>query len=450
MEGEGGSMYSGKIKTFLDKNGIRLGDRIEAIKGATVIRGELMPKPDAGDAETVIVKLDNGYNIGIRFSSYSLRKIGDGKGDMSFPSIKLGEKKGLPNVSLIYTGGTIGSKIDYKTGGVYMLIKPEELLYEIPEISDIANISVRNLMSIASEDMSHIEWQAMAREAGKAVEEGARGVVITHGTDTMHYTAAALSFMLEGIGIPVVITGAQRSSDRGSSDAFMNLICSTALAAKSDIKGVGICMHSSSSDDRCSFVNGTRARKMHTSRRDAFRPINDTPIAYVSGKGDIEYNQKRANAAEGPKEFRIRSGFDDKVAIVKTYPNSDPGILDYYADRGYHGIIIEGTGLGHAPVSTGHEELSWMPNIIKAVERGIVVGMTSQCIYGRVHPNVYRNLRLLSKAGVIYCEDMTTETAYVKLGWLLGNYTKEETIAMLNRNMRGEIKERTNYDEFLI
>ena len=149
MEGEGGSMYSGKIKTFLDKNGIRLGDRIEAIKGATVIRGELMPKPDAGDAETVIVKLDNGYNIGIRFSSCSLRKIGDGKGDMSFPSIKLGEKKGLPNVSLIYTGGTIGSKIDYKTGGVYMLIKPEELLYEIPEISDIANISVRNLMSIA-------------------------------------------------------------------------------------------------------------------------------------------------------------------------------------------------------------------------------------------------------------------------------------------------------------
>ncbi|MEM0154889.1 MAG: Glu-tRNA(Gln) amidotransferase subunit GatD, partial [Methanothrix sp.] len=361
------------------------------------------------------------------------------------------QKKSLPKVTLIYTGGTIGSKLDYKTGGVYMLLKPEELLYEVPELASIAELKVDPLFSISSEDMSYIEWQKIAQRVYEAKKEGSRGVVVTIGTDTMHYASAALSFMLNGISIPVVLTGAQRSSDRGSSDAFMNLFCSVVIAARSEIKGVGICMHKTSSDSECGFIRGTRARKMHTSRRDAFRPINEGYIATVSYSGDINYlskeiaKSKDSSVGNGPL-----TGFEKNVALVKAYPNSDPGIIDYYVGKGYKGIIIEGTGLGHTPVSTEHEYYSWLPNIKKAVAKGVIVGMTSQCLYGRVNPNVYRNLRLLSGAGVVYCEDMTPETAYVKLGWLLGNYDAETSRKMLNVNVAGEISARSSYDKFLV
>ncbi len=231
----------------------------------------------------------------------------------------------------------------------------------------------------------------------------------------------------------------------------MNLFCSVVLAARSEIKGVGICMHKTSSDDECGFIRGTRARKMHTSRRNAFRPINEGYIATVSYSGEINYLSKDAEHAKHDKKSKEPMiGFEKNVALVKAYPNSDPGIIDYYVAKGYKGIIIEGTGLGHTPVSTQHENYSWLPNIKKAVDKGVIVGMTSQCLYGRVNPNVYRNLRLLSGAGVIYCEDMTPETAYVKLAWLLGNYDAITAKKMLNSNLTGEINSRSDYEDFLV
>ena len=356
----------------------------------------------------------------------------------------------LPTISLIYTGGTIGSKVDYTTGGVYMITKPEELLSFVPEISGIANLRLKHLSSLASEDMTYTDWQAIAKSVVEHLNSGSRGIVITHGTDIMHYAAAALSFMLKDVNAPVIITGSQRSPDRGSSDAFMNLVCAAKAAASSDIAGVGICMHSSSSDDRCMVIPGTRARKMHTSRRDAFRPINARPIAYISRSGEIVYSGEHRKVTAQKGEAKAVTGFDGKVAIVKAYPNSDPEILDFYTEKGYEGIIMEGMGLGHLPVLDEPGRRSWLPHIKKTIAKGVVLGMTSQTIYGRVHPNVYKNLRLVSRAGVIYCEDMTTEAAYVKLGWLLGNYSVPEAKKMLNKNVAGEISERTLYDEFLI
>ncbi|MCL5102476.1 MAG: Glu-tRNA(Gln) amidotransferase subunit GatD [Candidatus Marsarchaeota archaeon] len=393
--------------------------------------------------------MKNGYNIGISFEGSKITKLGKGVPSHEFPKAELPKTKSLPKVKLIYTGGTIGSKLDYKTGGVYMLLKPEELLYEVPELAGIADIEVEPLFSISSEDMSYHEWQKIAERVAEARKEGFRGVVVTIGTDTMHYASAALSFMLNGIGMPVVLTGAQRSSDRGSSDAFMNLYCSVVLAAKSDIAEVGICMHKNSSDDECGFILGTRARKMHTSRRDAFRPINSEYIATVSYKGEIKYGKSNYRKLNGEKQAALKTGFDKKVALIKAYPNSDPEIISHYAEKGYKGIIIEGTGLGHTPVSTEHEGYSWLPEIKKAVEKGVIVGMTSQCLYGRVNPNVYRNLRLLSGSGVVYCEDMLPETAYVKLGWLLGNFKSADAKRMLSKNVAGELKDRSLYEEFL-
>ncbi|MDE1865099.1 MAG: Glu-tRNA(Gln) amidotransferase subunit GatD [Candidatus Micrarchaeota archaeon] len=442
--------YSEKILRALGKENIEVGDKLELVSGDFKLVGELMPKTEVGDPDTFVIKIDNGYNVGIRHAAASkVKLISKGTGAPKFESATMKSKPGLPKVAMIYTGGTIGSKIDYKTGGVYMLIKPGELLNEVPELAEMANLEIRHLFSIASEDISYMEWQTMAKEVESAFADGARGVVITMGTDAMHYTAAVLSFMLKNLSGPVVITGAQRSSDRGSSDAFFNLACAVKIAAESDIAEIGVCMHASSSDDRCAFTRGTKVRKMHTSRRDAFRPVNDRPIAYVDNKLQIRYNNDHSKIGPRKGKTEAVTGFEPKVALIKSHPNFDPSILDAYVEKGFRGIIIEGTGLGHVPASTTHKEYLWLDHIKKAIQEGVVVGMTSQCLYGRVHPDVYRNLRLVSNLGVVYCEDMTPETAYAKLGWLLGNYKPEEAKELLSKNIAGEIKERTEADEFL-
>ncbi|MGC8623132.1 MAG: Glu-tRNA(Gln) amidotransferase subunit GatD [Candidatus Micrarchaeia archaeon] len=439
-------MYSKNVEDVFKSKNIKTGDIIKVKAAVGSFEGMLMPRSELGDGDIIVLKLDNGYNIGIRFGDgASIEKIRDGPmlAAVSMPSGS-SHNPNLPKVALIYTGGTIGSKIDYATGGVYMLTKPEELMAEVPELDGIANIEIRHLMSMASEDMGSAEWKAIAAEVFKAASEGARGIVVTIGTDTMHYASAALSFMLKDLRIPVILTGAQRSSDRGSSDAFTNLICAVQLAAKSEIGEVGICMHANSSDNYCSFIRGTKARKMHTSSRDAFRPINSKPLARVYPEGNIEYYSQYRKAA-GVGDAKPILGFEDKVALIKTHPNLDPNVLDYYVNEGYKGIILEGTGLGHVPTFTSDPKRSWLEHVKNAISKGVVVGMTSQCIYGRVNTNVYRTLRLLSAAGVVYCEDMTPETAYVKLGFLLANYPGKAG-EMLNKNMVGEISEKTEID----
>jgi glutamyl-tRNA(Gln) amidotransferase subunit D len=330
-----------------------------------------------------------------------------------------------------------------------MTTKPEELMYLVPELSEIAEIKINNLMGVSSEDMTYREWEQIADAVADALNKGSRGVVILHGTDIMHYTSAALSFMLQGINAPVVLTGAQRSTDRGSSDGFMDLACATRIAAESDIAEVGICMHASTSDDFCTFTRGTKVRKMHTSRRDAFKPINNRSIARVSAEGAIEYlsDYRKMSTAKG--KVHSLSKFEPKVALLKFYPNSDPEIVDHYVEKGYKGIIIEGTGLGHVAVAPKEEKYSWPKHIEKAVSAGLVIGVTSQCLNGRVNKNVYRNLRLISKAGAIYCEDMMPEVALVKLGFLLGNHGREKAAELLDKDMAGEITKRTEVDWYL-
>ncbi len=438
-------MYSKEMESLFGKTGVGVGDTVEISSENGNFEGVIMPRPEIGDLSILVLKLKSGYNMGIRLDLIKeISLVNKGKREFAFPQSDAKLKKDLATIGMIYTGGTIGSKVDYVTGGVHMLIKPGELLHEVPELSDIANIEINQPMAIASEDMTHVEWGKIAHETAKMLNKGMRGVVITHGTDTMHYSSAALSFMLDNLNAPVVFTGAQRSSDRGSSDAFMNLICAARVATSSDVAEVGICMHETSSDDSCSFIRGTKVRKMHTSKRDAFKAINNVPICKVSRDGKIEYLSKhREIVEEETKKVIANTKFEEKVAIVKAYPNSDPDIVDYYATKGYKGLIIEGTGLGHAPVSPSSSKGSWIGPIKRAVDMGMVVGMTSQCLYGRVNENVYRNLRLLHDAGVIYCEDMLPEVAYVKLGFLLGNHSVHAAKELLGVNIKGEITERS-------
>ena len=435
-------MYSSEIEELLEGNGIETGDRIEISRegeGVTKEKfaGILMPRPDVGDNSIIVIKLDNGYNIGVRFGKgTSIKKTKERKTMPEAHGAAGKQDESLPKVAIISTGGTIINKIDYETGGVYPLTKPEELLRDIPELAGIANVHVENLMSVASEDLTPKEWVRIAKSTADALNSGCRGVVIMHGTDTMHYTSAALSFMLGEVTGPVVLTGAQRSSDRGSSDAFMNLTCAVRIAAESDIGEVGICMHADSSDDKCTFIRGTKARKMHTSRRDAFRAINDKPIAEVRRDGAIKYTGRYRKARRSGK-VKAETGFEQKVALLKVYPGSDPGIVGFYAKNGYKGMILEGTGLGHTPIA-------WIDTLRAAIESGIVIGMTSQTIYGRVNDKVYSTLRRLAQAGVVYCEDMTPETAYVKLGFLLGSRKKGEAAELLGKDMAGEITSRSD------
>ncbi|MBI2530193.1 MAG: Glu-tRNA(Gln) amidotransferase subunit GatD, partial [Candidatus Diapherotrites archaeon] len=289
----------------------------------------------------------------------------------------------------------------------------------------------------------------IAGAVANEIKQGTRGIIIGHGTDTLAYTSAALSFMLENLNVPVILVGAQRSSDRGSSDAAMNLLCAAEFIAKTDFVGVAICMHDASDDGCCAILPATKTRKMHTSRRDAFRAINDTAIARINYKtkeiGFLkkDYAKRNANA-----KLALRDGFEDKVGLIKTHPNMHAAEFEFYKKQKYSGLVIEGTGLGHMPVGISEENLKIRKALQSLIKSGCVVAMAPQCLYGRVHPTVYTNLRILSGMGVIFCEDMLPETAFIKLAWLLGNYGKEKAKKLLAQNLRGEITPRTEFETF--
>ncbi len=427
-------MYSKRIQETLKRKGISLGDRVRVKKGKEVWEGILLPRPE-GNPNYLVLKLDSGYNVGIKFENAEITLLSKRKKTKT--KMKVPYNPDLPTVALIHTGGTIASKVDYETGGVSASFTDEDLLLAVPEIFNEVNVKSKLLFNIMSEDMNYKHWQKIAKEAVKQLDN--YGVVIAHGTDTMHYTSAALSFMIRDLGKPVVLVGAQRSSDRPSSDAFMNLI-NAFRAAKLDMSGVYVNMHDTISDESTALIRGTRARKMHTSRRDAFKPINDDYVVRISWDGKVTMltNVQRRKDTQPYADTK----FEPKTALIKLHPNFNPELLDFLIDKGYKGIILEGTGLGHAPVS--EKGYSILPQLKRAMDEEIFIGMTSQCIFGRVHPNVYANLRKLSMAGVVYLEDMISETAFVKLGWLLGHdLAGEELTEKMLENMAGELSKRS-------
>ncbi len=438
--------YSEEITHELEDKDIEPMDKIQVKRKGKTYKGVLMPNTDMSSPNCITIKLDNGYNVGIEHTEETeIEKLEEREKEEKELEVK--QDKSKPPISIISTGGTISSKVDYETGGVKPALTAEEIIADVPEVMDHAYVrNYEQISQIASEDIGPDDWKKIAKTVEKELNNGSRGVVITHGTDTMHYSSAALSFMLKNLSKPVVLTGAQRSIDRGSTDAAMNLICSSIVAAKSDIGEVGIVMHGTMNDDKCLFIRGTKVKKMHTSRRDTFRPINDVPIAEIDPEGNINKLQAHKNFED--KEVKAENVFEDKVAVIKTYPGSDPSVISHYEDQDYEGYILEGTGLGHVPTEA---EETWIPKIKEVTEKDKPVVGTSQCTYGRVNPNVYANLRkLYHEAGAEPGRDMTTETAYVKLGWLLAKEEdNEEVKRKMKKNLRGEINERSLPKTFL-
>lgn len=423
----------------MEKNNIKAGDYVEVHLTKLIYEGVLLDSPETG---IVMLKLDSGYNIG--FSRKDILKIvllkkNKEEKEKPFEIKKDPEKK---NVALIITGGTIASKMDYKTGGVSPIKTPEDLFKIFPKIFDKINISKVEVPFLKdSSAMDFKDWQKIAKLTVDSLNDNnIQGVIITHGTDTLHYTSSALSFFIRNINKPVVLTYSQRSIDRASSDADLNLQCA-GLTSISDIAEVSLIGHASSNDDYCYAMPGTKVRKLHTSRRDAFKVVNDKPFAKIFPdkiERISEWNLRNKNKAI------LDSKFEEKVALVKIYPGQNPDILDYYAKKGYKGIVLELFGIGDAPAKEARE--SWIQKLKEVQKKGLIICAVSQCIYGRVDPLVYSSGREVLETGVIYLEDMIAETAFVKLGWILGHneWSKNKKIIkekMLD-NIAGEFNNR--------
>ena len=431
--------YKGVALKVLKESGVQAGDLIRISKDGTVYEGVLMPRSEYGDDRHIVIKLKSGYNIGVRVTADTLvEKVGAGAEIAFKPPPPPKQKPNLPRVSIVSTGGTIASRVDYRTGAVRPAISAGDLYSIVPELSDIAVIETEVLFNLFSEDLTPSHWARIAEKVAERIREGVDGVVLTHGTDTMAYTAAALSFALQGLPVPVVLVGAQRSEDRPSSDAALNLIGAVSAAAEAPFAEVVVAMHETVSDVSVAFHRGTKVRKCHTSRRDAFKSVNVKPIARLVD-GELVMLTEDYRRRDRNRELTLKPNFDPKVALVKFYPGMNPDIIDFYVEEGYRGIVLEGTGLGHVGRSC-------FPSIKKAIKRGLIVAMASQCIWGRVNMNVYTNGRDLLAMGVIPLEDMLAETALVKLMWALGEADSlEEAKTLLKTNIAGEIAARSIY-----
>ena len=436
--------YKGLPARLIGEAGANPGDRIRLrLPDGRIFEGLLMPRYSTSGDDIIVVKLGNGYNIGIRVVEGAILERISGPprlGSAGAPAPLGGPPARLPDerVIVIGTGGTISSRIDYETGAVYPRISTDELLQAVPELYDIARVEVVELFSIFSEDMTPRRWERLANAIADAFNSGADGVVVAHGTDTMGYSAAAIAFAFSGGGPPgpIAFTGSQRSSDRPSSDSAFNIVSASLVAARAPFAESVVVMHGETGDTYALAHRGVRVRKMHTSRRDAFQSINSPPLARVDpGEKSIQllmeplWHRARGRAADP------RAGFEPRVALIKHYPGMDGELIDVLVDRGYKGIVIEGTGFGHVSTQA-------IKAVRRAVSEGIPVVAASQCLFGHVNLNVYTTGRRMLAAGVIPAGDMLPETAYAKLSWLLGQgYGLREIRSLMTRSLAGEVSD---------
>lgn len=435
-------VYKGLSAEFLDSSGLSIGDLIKVEKNGTSYFGILLDRAEDPDEKHIVIKLNSGYNVGIDVNNATAELVESGdKPKIELAPLNIEKDAEKPDISIVSTGGTVASVIDYKTGAVHPAFTADDLIRANPELLEHANINGKAIFNILSEDMKPEYWVKTARSVADEINNGADGVVIAHGTDTMHYTSAALSFMLK-TPVPVVVTGAQRSSDRPSSDAYMNLI-SSVVAAKSDIAEVSLCMHAEEDDSFCYLHRGTKVRKMHTTRRDTFRSINSLPLAKIQKSKLKLVDKAMAYNKRSTESLIIEDEIEEKVAFIKSYPGIQAELIDYHIDKGYKGMVLEGTGLGHCP-----EEL--IPSLERAADESIPVIMTSQCLYGLVNMNVYSTGRRILSAGVISGLDMLPETAFVKLVWALGQTDNiKEVEKIIHTNVAGELGEKSSEKFFL-
>ncbi len=436
--------YKGKALEVLKKYNVRVWGQTNIATTRGNFQGTVLPRSETDDDKHIVLKIATGYNIGIDIETIQdMKETGYQKANYKIPEKEFPYTKGKPNVKLLGTGGTIASRLDYRTGAVIPAFSPGELYGAVPELADICNLTTEKLFAVFSENMGPEQYKALAIAIGKEIENGIDGIIIGHGTDTLGHTAAALTFMIQNSPVPIILVGSQRSSDRPSSDAALNLMHAAYAAGHSDIAEVMVCMFGPTSDEYGFLHRGTRVRKMHSSYRSTFRTIGDVPLATVR-RGNVtpiktEYNHRRKD-----RKVKILPYFEEKVAIVYYYPNMQPDMIDSLVENGYKGIIIAGTGLGHI-------NKPLYPAIERATKAGVHIYMTVQTLWGFVHMFVYDTGRDLMSKGIIPAENMLPEVAYIKLAWALGQTNdREEVKKLMLTPINDETTQKEPYNGYLI
>lgn len=435
--------YREKGLETLKKFGVKVWSEVEIETKKGPFEGLILPRSSTEDSFHIVIKMKTGYNTGIHVDNITnIKEVGFREASYKIPEREFPVDKKKPNVVLLGTGGTIASRLDYTTGAVIPAFSPGELYGAVPELADVCNLRTRKLFGVFSENMGTSQYKTLAEEIGKEIESGVDGIVIGHGTDTMHHTASILSFMVQNTPVPIILVGSQRSSDRPSSDAARNLINAAFAASRSDIAEVMVCMFGPTSDDYGLLHQGTRVRKMHSSYRSTFRTIGNIPLAMVWSDRIVplrKYKKRRSD-----RNVIIDNLYEEKVAILYYYPNMLPDMVDSLVDNGYKGIVIAGTGLGHVNSALN-------PALKRAVGKGVVVVMTVQTLWGYVHMNVYDTGRYLLELGIVPCENMLPETAYMKLCWALGHTDDPSKVKeMMLKPIAGEITDREPHNGYLI
>ncbi|MFH0895848.1 MAG: Glu-tRNA(Gln) amidotransferase subunit GatD [Bacteroidota bacterium] len=436
--------YKGKALDVLKKFQVRVWGQAVINTTRGTFNGTVLPRSENDDDFHIVLKIITGYNIGLDVNTIKdMKEVGYKKANYKIPEKEFPFTKGLPSVKLLGTGGTIASRLDYRTGAVIPAFTPGELYGAVPELADICNLTTDKLFAVFSENMGPEQYITLAKAIGKEIENGIDGIIIGHGTDTLHYSSAALSFMVQDSPVPIILVGSQRSSDRPSSDAALNLMHAATAAGHGDIAEVLVCMFGPTSDEYGFLHKGTRVRKMHSSYRSTFRTIGDIPAATVTRAGVVplkpNYRPRRKD-----RDVKILPYFEEKVGMLYYYTNMQPDMIDAMVDNGYRGIVIIGTGLGHVnkPI---------YPAIERAVKKGVAIYMTVQTLWGYVHMFVYDTGRDLMAKGIVPLENMIPETAYIKMGWALGQTDNlEEVNRLMLTPINDEITEREPYNGYLI
>jgi len=436
--------YRGPGRAVLERFGVGVWSEVELDSTRGSFRGLILPRSETADDQHIVLKLASGYNVGIAADTIrALRETGRREAHYKIPEKEFPHDPKKPNVMLFGTGGTIASRLDYRTGAVIPAFSPGELYGSVPELADYCNLRTEKLFAVFSENMGPAQYIRLAERIGEEIRRGTDGIVIGHGTDTMHHTAAILTFMVQNPPVPIVMVGSQRSSDRPSSDAAINLQCAVKAAAEGDIAEVLVCMFGPTSDEYNLLHRGTRVRKMHSSYRSTFRTLSDIPVAMISPRELIplrqDYRRRRTD-----RDVVINTAFEEKVTILYYYPNMQPDIVDAIVEKGYRGIVIAGTGLGHI-------NKPLYPAIRRAIDAGVHIYMTVQTLWGYCGMYVYDTGRDLMTLGIVPASNMLPEVAYMKLCWVLGQTDdRTEVQRLMLTPVSDEITEREPYNGYLV
>jgi glutamyl-tRNA(Gln) amidotransferase subunit D len=436
--------YRGRARARLEGWRARVWSDVRATNDAgSVFEGVVLPRSETLDDEHVVLKLKTGYNVGLHVDRIvRLEEVGYKEAVYKIPDKEFPFRPDLPKVTLLGTGGTIASRLDYRTGAVIPAFTPGELYGAVPELADIANLTTKKLFGVFSENMAKEQFVVLAEAIGREIEAGTDGIVVGHGTDVMGHTAAVLSFMVQDPPVPIVMVGSQRSSDRPSSDAARNLIHAVRAAGQGDIAEVVICMFGPTSDRYALLHRGTRCRKMHSSYRSTFRTIGDIPLAMVGE--EFRYLKDDYQRRDASRKVRVNTAYEDRTTILYYYPGMSPDVVDALVEKGYRGVVVAGTGLGHV-------NKPLYPALKRAIEAGVHVVMTVQTLWGYAQMYVYDTGRDLLDIGVVPLDNMLPETALMKLSWVLGQTDEHDNVLRMMRTpVNGEITDREPHNGYLI